>query len=657
MTERSEGAADAVGIAAKRPNVLAELKRRNVIRMAGLYLVGAWLIVQVAETLLPLYETPGWVLKVLVLLLALGFVPMLVFSWVFELTPDGLKRDGDVSPGASIAPQTARRMDQLIVAGLLGVVALVAADRFWPNDPSGEKGSESVSGTAQPQAAKVDAPESDSDPLSPVAETESDPLSTAPPNSIAVLPFVNMSADKDNEYFSDGISEELLNALANVEGMGVASRTSSFAYKGKADLGAGATGRELKVAHILEGSVRKSGTRVRITAQLIDAANDRHLWSETFDRELTDIFAIQDEIAKAIVAALRGTLGKRDAAPAVEVRADTGNLKAYDRYLKARELFIARSDLPESIRLFEQVVEMDPTFARGWEGLAAVTSVAPSWGIRDRDYDAMSIKAANRALELDPKLSMPWAVLSYAEQYKATIDWDKAFELIDRAIAADARNGTAFLWRGIHWTNLGHFQRAIDDFDRCLAVDPGYRNCVRWKAFALYLMGQEDAALVFFERGVRDGFITNRADSFVPMLVRRGDRVGAALLLREHGASLDTIDTLLDIFAATAPPKASAKMMTEIIPSDAADPFRVRVGDSRLYLWLGAFEKMDPLTLHMDADEVVQWERVWPEFRNSPAFKAMLERMNAPPYWRKHGFPPQCRAVGDKDFTCDAITR
>ncbi len=629
---------------------LAELKRRNVIRMAGLYLVGAWLIVQVAETLLPLYDTPGWVLKVLVLLLALGFVPMLVFSWLFELTPDGLKRDSDVAPGESIAPHTARRMDRLIVAGLIGVVVLVAADRFWPREAErAETGSESFSGASKVAINESPVPENDSDPLS-------DPFS-APPNSIAVLPFVNMSADKDNEYFSDGISEELLNALANVEGMGVASRTSSFAYKGKTELGAGAIGRELKVAHILEGSVRKSGTRVRITAQLIDAANDRHLWSEAFDRELTDIFAIQDEIAKAIVAALRGTLAQGGGTePAVAVRADTENLKAYDLYLKARELFIARSDLPESIRLFEQVVEMDPVFARGWEGLAAVTSVAPSWGIRDRDYDAISIKAANRALKLDPSLSMPWAVLSFVEQYQPVIDWDKALGLVDRAVAADARNGTAFLWRGIHWTNLGFFERAIADFDRCLAVEPGYPNCVRWKSLAQHFMGRDDEALVLFERGVRDGFVRNRADSFVPLLLRRGDRIGAALLLLQMEAKPETARMLLAALEAPAPGKPDARALAAIIPTDPADPFRVRMADNRLFLWMGAFDRMQ-VAVQSDPDEIIAWERVWPQFRNSAAFKRTLERIGAPAYWRKHGFPPQCRAVGDKDFTCDAIAK
>jgi adenylate cyclase len=195
------------------------------------------------------------------------------------------------------------------------------------------------------------------------------------PSSIAVLPFVNMSAGtRQNEYFADGISEELLNVLVKVEGLGVASRTSSFAYKGR-ELSAAVIAQRAEGRHILEGSVRKAGNRVRITAQLIDAGSDRHLWSETYDRELTDIFAIQDEIAKAIVAALRGTLGEPAGSDDVVVRADTDNLDAYQTYLKARELFLTRTRLDESVRLFEQVVALDPEFARGWEGLAAVASV------------------------------------------------------------------------------------------------------------------------------------------------------------------------------------------------------------------------------------------------------------------------------------------
>jgi TolB-like protein len=350
-----------------------------------------------------------------------------------------------------------------------------------------------------------------------------------------VLPFVNMSEDKNNEYFSDGISEELLNVLVRVEGLGVASRTSSFRYKGST-LGTAEIARALKVNHILEGSVRKAGNSVRITAQLIDAMNDRHLWSETYDRELTDIFAIQEEIANSIVNALRAQLGRSTtAATPVTVRQDTDNLEAYQLYLKARELFIARKDLEQSIRLFERVTQMDPNFARGWEGLAAVAAVAPSWGITDRDYAALAKQAAERALELDASLSMPWAALAYTAQNSWPVDWSRNLSMMDRAIAADRRNATAYLWRGISWLNLGFFDRAIADFDRCLELEPAYSNAQRHKATALLWSGKSDEALALFEQGVRQGFVLSRSENFVGPLVAKGNLLAAQLLMDDMG--------------------------------------------------------------------------------------------------------------------------
>ena len=260
--------------------LIAELKRRNVIRMAGLYLVGAWLLTQVAGTVLPMFGAPAWLPRTVVILLALGFVPALVFSWVFEMTPEGIKRDADVSPEKSFASHTAQRMNRLIVATLVLAVIYFCVDKFVL---APRRDAVLVASTTQ------------------VAEAQATTKASqkARDNSIAVLPFVNMSADAGNQYFSDGISEELLNVLVRVDGLSVASRTSSFAYRDKS-ISSLAIARELGVDHLLEGSVRKSGNKVRITAQLIDAVHDRHLWSETYDRELTDIFAIQEEIANAI---------------------------------------------------------------------------------------------------------------------------------------------------------------------------------------------------------------------------------------------------------------------------------------------------------------------------------------------------------------------
>ena len=270
----------------------AELRRRNVIRVAGLYVVTAWLLVQIADTLLPIFGTPDWVLRTLVTMLALGFVPALVFSWVFELTPEGLKREEEVDRRFSTTQLTARKLD--IATLMIALLAIVLLLIDWMR-PVAKVGPESV---VDADAGRT--PASSNGGADATAEAGSAPeAASSDPGSIAVLPFVNMSADAENEYFSDGISEELLNVLVKVDGLSVASRTSSFAYKGR-EQSAASIGAELKVAHVLEGSVRKSGQRVRITAQLIDARSDRHLWSETYDRELDDIFAIQQEIAEAM---------------------------------------------------------------------------------------------------------------------------------------------------------------------------------------------------------------------------------------------------------------------------------------------------------------------------------------------------------------------
>ncbi len=432
-------------------SLLEELKRRNVVKVGAAYLLVAWLVVQAASIGFPAFDAPPWALRVFILVLLLGFPIAVMMAWMFEVTPEGLKRD-------EAATGTKR-----IVATATVLIVLAFAWYF--------RGQPTVRDSAIP-AGEVGAVKT---PAGPAAEL---------PKSIAVLPFVNMSDDAGNQFFADGISEELLNVLVKVPELGVASRTSSFAYKGK-ELGAAEIARELKVSYILEGSVRKAGDKVRITAQLIDAAQDRHIWSETYDRQLTDIFAIQDEIANAIVAALRGSLSAAKPATVVKVRADTENMQAYELYLKARENFIARRELSETAGMFERVVQLDPKFARGWEGLAAVSSVAPSWGYTDRDYQALSKQAAERALELDPKLSMPWAVKSQIVGDTWPIDFSAALADLDKAVAADPRNSTAFLWRGIAWTKLGFFDRALADLNQSIALEPDYLNATRHKALAL----------------------------------------------------------------------------------------------------------------------------------------------------------------------------
>ena len=341
-------------------SIFRELKRRNVIKVAIAYAVVAWLLIEVTATVFPILKLPDWSVTLVTAFVLIGFPVALIFAWAFEITPEGIKREKDVDRNQSITHITGRKFDYIIIAALILALGFFAFDKFVL-DPS--RDAELVQVTTDAVIEQV---------------TESGKSGIAD-KSIAVLPFVNMSSDPEQEYFSDGISEELLNVLVHVDDLRVASRTSSFAFKGEnknlaeiADI--------LKVSYLLEGSVRKAGNRVRITAQLIEAASDQHLWSEIYDRDLTDIFAVQEEIANAIVAALRGSL-ELEVAREISVLAATTNMSAYDSYLKGRELFIARTDLEKSVALFEQAVALDPRFARAWEGLAAIYAVVPSWGI------------------------------------------------------------------------------------------------------------------------------------------------------------------------------------------------------------------------------------------------------------------------------------
>jgi TolB-like protein len=607
-------------------SLVSELQRRNVIRLAGLYLVGAWLLVQVASTLFPAFAVPAWALRALVIALALGFVPALVVAWVFELTPDGFRRDDEVVPDRALAAHAAQRMNRWIVAVLLLAVGYFCVDKFVL---APRRDAALVVSTAR--AART--------------EVRKQERQEALANSIAVLPFVNMSDDKDNQYFSDGISEELLNVLVRVDGLSVASRTSSFAYRDKA-MGTQAIGRALNVSHVLEGSVRKAGNKVRITAQLIDTGNDRHVWSKTYDRELTDIFAIQDEIAKAIVDALRDTMAAQAQARAVvQVRADTDNMQAYELYLKAREKFIARTDLAGSVALYERVVKLDPNFARGWEGLAAVSSIAPSWNLTDRDYLALAGQAAERALQLDPALSMPWAVKAQLVQSH----WPANFELVlghlDQAIVADPKNATAYLWRAIAWMQLGFFQRSIADAERCLALEPRYANCTRHKALDLLFLGKEAAAIALFNEGLYGDGLGSRADSFVAPVLARGDRTGAVLLLRDYEPALRR--TVLQALDHPGQPIAGVR---QLLDRHAADPSGG--APARLALWLGEYDRLDAADAS-GSPSVMSWERYPASFRNSNGMKRQLELMGVPAYWRAKGFPPGCRAVAGGGFSCD----
>lgn len=326
-------------------SLLAELRRRSVIRVAGLYVVTAWLLVQVADTLLPIFGTPAWVLQALVVLLALGFIPALVVSWVFELTSEGIRRDNGPDAAASGVDRTARKLDMAVIMLLLGIGALV----LW-----GQR-SATTDGSVLPEvpAGAPATPATDADPPPPVAH-----------RSIAVLPFDNLSSDPEQGYFADGLTEEILNALAAVPGLMVTARTSSFHYKDQ-DLPVDEIGERLGVEHLLEGSVRRSGDQLRVTAQLVRARDGFHLWSQAYDRDYSDAFAVQGDIAEQVATALGILLD--DQVRARMAASGARDPEAYALFARGFELYLdAHNGAPQVPTLtaangfFDQAVALAP---------------------------------------------------------------------------------------------------------------------------------------------------------------------------------------------------------------------------------------------------------------------------------------------------------
>ena len=576
----------------------AELKRRNVIRVGLVYIVVTWLLVQVADILFESFGTPDWVMKTFIALLMMGFPIALIFAWAFEITPEGLKKEKDVDRSQSITQDTGRKLDYAVIVLLAIGLIYFAVNHDW--------GAE------------------DAAPTTDVAVTTADGRP-----SIAVLPFVNLSDDASNEYFSDGLSEELLNVLVRIEGLRVPSRTSSFQYK-DTELDMRTIADELEVKNVLEGSVRKAGNRVRVTAQLIDATTDEHLWSDTYDRDLEDIFSIQSDIANQIVAALETTLGT---AEAVTVDAPTENLEAYQLYLRGRQLWWRRMEhLPGAIEDFQAAVELDPEFARAWAGLAATWSVIDSylpWDPQQARREAR--KAALRAIELDPEIAESYSVL--ASETPVT-DWADAEELYLKALSLDPEDSTTRLWYGILLQNAGYVREAREQIEYALELDPAAGIVRTWMTESLYSHGEEEAAIHQAERAADLGFADGHG-LLAQIYAMRGEfdlaREHWAKLLEGYGLQVICEDELW----AAADDRSLIPAYTSCLEDE---------GEPEGYWWLHFY---DYLFLGM-AEEALRdivsetgWNfqtALWPErhrfLREHPDFQKMIEETGLADYWR-----------------------
>jgi adenylate cyclase len=470
------------------PNFFSELKRRNVIRAAGLYLVGAWLLVQVASTVLPMFGAPDWLPRSIVILLVIGFVPALIFSWVFELTPQGLKRDEDVPPEQSIGPQTGRRMDRMIIVVLVLALAYFAVDKFVLN-PHREKSAPRMSSSG----------------------------TNGTPNekSVAVLAFANLSDDKGSEYFSDGISEELLTVLQKIPGLHVAARTSAFSFKGQ-NATAQEIGQKLGVAHLVEGSVRKAGDMVRIAARLTQATTGEEQWSENYTRNLKDVFAVQTELAQTIVEQLRGQLTDGAANPTTkaeiqaEVRAaekgGTKNVEAHEAYLQGR-FFLNRHSEKETDQAraaFERAVELDPKFALAWSGLAQThvwdCNYATQGGQKGfNEHLTAARDAVERAFALEPDLPdalFPRAMIQTNFDY----DWKGAAETLRQALALAPQDPALLMEAGNLAGARGETKQGLDLFRRAVALDPVNAQARGFLASSLSVLGHQEEARAEYTR-------------------------------------------------------------------------------------------------------------------------------------------------------------
>ncbi len=451
---------------------LQEVKRRNVFRVALVYIVAAWLTIQVVDVMFPALNVPEWVVSAVAVLLLIGFPFALILAWAFEMTPEGIKREEEVDRSQSITSQTGKKLNTLTIVVLVAAVGFLLVDKFVLQPDGTSQTEEQAPGEIRP--------------------------------SIAVLPFVNMSDDKANDYFSDGLSEELLNVLAKIPQLHVAGRTSSFQFKGtNEDLRL--IGQKLNVANVLEGSVRQSGARLRITAQLIDTENGYHLWSNTYDRELTDIFAIQDEIAANVVDALRVTLlGEENT-----VDHGTDNLEAYNLLLQASYFWDQSTEesYGKAEEALRQAIALDPEYAQAYAKLASVYQQKISGFVSDGSEDFIAEfkvvhEYADKALALNPTLAD--ALLAKGLAISAgDWDYDSADQYVSKALELVPNHIDALAWVG----NASVFQLRTDEsialFDRILQLDPLSISAHRDLGDAYVAARRFDDALAVYRKALR----------------------------------------------------------------------------------------------------------------------------------------------------------
>jgi TolB-like protein len=619
---------------------LAELKRRNVFRVGAVYLAAAWSLAQIGDVVAQAFSAPAWPMRVLLVLLALGFPIVLVVAWLVELTPGGLKLTREVDVETSVRHATGRRLDRVLIGMIALLIVVLVADRWWPASAS-----RAVDSAGVPGAGAKTAP------------------SAEPEKSVAVLPFVNLSSDPEQEYFSDGLSEEILNQLAQIAELRVTARTSSFFFKGKnEDLRV--IGQQLNARYLLEGSVRKAGNQLRITAQLIDATVGSHLWSRTFDRTLNDVFAIQEEIAMAVSGAMSVSL---DVGSMARTRGGTTNLEAYDKYLRARALDRqrgTRDDLVQAAQYYREAVALDPAFIRAESDLYLELA---SWLIYvpDRAAEARQEMATILARLKDVAPASPFTATIVANQLLEAHRWQDAEQALSAATAAGANFRTDIMSVDtIVLLNTGRVREAIPLVRQRRETDPLSLNASYGWQIMLTLAGRANDAEDEYARSRSLSGEHGLVDSMALMQSLSSRTVDPAVLRTQLGslpADQGPVSAVRDAIVADVDHRDAALTTLHRLFADQA------MQNSGAMLWLAAFaDYFDDPDLALAAlrrsyvdfggtNVGMIWRPYRNPLRNDSRFKDILRDIGLVEYFHRSGnYGDYCRPMsGGADLECN----
>lgn len=593
-------------------NYFAELKRRNIFKVAAAYLALGWVVIQITDVVVPALNLPNSLNSIVVYIGLIGFPFALFFTWAFELTPDGIKKTAEVDVEDSIRSTTGQKINYAIIGLLAIAVAFLLIDR------------------------------------------NSSPEIAAGERSIAVMPFADMSADGSQEYFGDGIAEEILNALVTIEELDVTSRTSSFAYKGT-NTQIPEIANELDVNYVLEGSVRTDGENVRVTAQLIDVAADRHLWSDTFDRELINIFAIQDEISQKVAQALKIKLvGENEL-----VEPPTENIDAYDLILRARQMLYV-PNLERSIearKLIEKALEIDPEYADGWAMLSRSYDLTIFWG-SNGDYDdteianmfTLALDAANKGISINPNHSESWNNRGHTQLHLN--QWMDARISSEQAISLNERSSSNWHRIGEYYSAIGQIDEAVNALKVASDIAPTNAAIVNRYGRALLMAGQYDRAREELTKASDLGFgLANNARAIISIIEKdiSDAMVDMEIYSRAQEGPLD--ENFANYIEAYYANNSSADYHYQL-PNPASNYVAKDV--SGMLISDGDYL----VTLMRNGQENVYSSLTslyFPPFRNilnQPVMKKYLKEIGLTNHWRSISFPSFCRPIGEDDFEC-----